>query len=245
MGNINILIVEKDSLIAADLEDRLQDMGYQTLGPFNTGEAAYASLTHTLPDLVLIGIHLAGAMNGVETVNKILEEHNLPIIYLSCNSNDESLAKAKATQPATFLTIPFRGRDLKHAINLTIIQAGLNEVSPNKRTIEQPLIMSDRLFIKHKNRLERIYFNDILWVEADNFYCRMYTKTNELLLTQTLSKLSDSIGNRLDFFRTHRSYLVNLQHIEQISDLHLYIGKKQIPISKSLRRELLNKLKTI
>lgn len=247
MNTVNILIVEDDPIIGADLEDRLSDMGYHTFGPFESGETAYASLNTSAPDLVLMDIHLAGAWDGIETAKRILTKGAYPIIFLTSNSDDTTFRLAKQTKPAAFLSKPFRGRDLKHAIELAIVQSSQQNGQPQVRLmdIEQPVLMEDRLFIKHKDRLARVFFNDILWVEADDYYCKVMTKQGEILMTQTLSKFSERLSHLTDFFRVHRSFVVNLKHIEQIGDLYLYIGQKQIPLSKSSRTELLNKVKTI
>lgn len=245
MSKINILIVEDDPIIGADLEDRLADMGYQTLGPFESGEAAFASLEHNAPDLILMDVNLAGVWDGIETARRIMAKKSLPIIYLTSNSDDATFNEAKKTQPAAFLSKPFRGRDLKHAIELAILKLGEdNQQSNTEIEQNQPVLMDDRLFIKHKNRLERIYFNDILWIEADDYYCRVYTIGHDFLMTQTLSKFSEKLNHRPDFFRPHRSFIVNLKHVEQISEAYLYIGNKQIPISQSSRSELMNRIKT-
>ena len=246
-NNINILIVEDDPIIAADLEDRLQDMGYHVIGAFDTGEAAFAALDTAKPDLILMDIQLAGLWNGIETTQHMAAKGNFFIIYLTSNSDDVTFKQAKQMKPAAFLSKPFRGRDLKHAIELAIVQSNQqNDKGQDKQIVlAQAVIMDDRLFIKHKDQLDRVFFNDILWVEADDYYCKVITPSRELLITQSLSKFSEKLANRLDFYRVHRSYLVNLKHIEQIGDGHLLIGKKRIPISQSAKSELLQRLKTI
>ena len=247
MSHIKIMIVEDDPIIGADLEDRLSEMGYQLSGPFDKGEDAFAALNAAKPDLIIMDVNLAGKWNGIETAKKIMSIQALPIIYLTGNSDDYTFAEAKQTQPAAFLSKPFRGRDLKHAIELAILQTQ----APKGGTVDslmevgQTVLLTDRIFIKNKDRLERIYLSDILWVEADDYYCRLATKSQEILLTQTLRKFEEKIENLPDFCRVHRSHLVNVRHIEQIGENYLYIGRKEIPISKAARILLLNRLNTI
>jgi DNA-binding LytR/AlgR family response regulator len=249
METISILIVEDDPIIGADLEDRLTDLGYQIFGPYESGEEALAEFEAIKPDLALLDIQLAGKWDGIETAHQLLKKKNLPIIFLTSNSDEATFAKAKQIRPAAFLSKPFRGRDLKHAIELAIVQSERNEtatvVSNNTLEIGQPILLEDSLFVKNKDRLERVFLSDILWIEADDYCCRVHTKKATTLLTQTLSKIADKLAHQPHFFRTHRSYLVNLKHIDQIGELYLTIHSNQIPLSKTARTELLNKLTTV
>jgi DNA-binding LytR/AlgR family response regulator len=248
METLSILIIEDDPIIGADLEDRLTDLGYQTIGPFESGEEAVAVFDEIKPDLALLDIQLAGKWDGIETAKQILAKKNLPIIFLTSNSDDATFDKAKQTKPAAFLSKPFRGRDLKHAIELAVVQSERGDaavVANAPLEIGQPILLEDSFFIKNKDRLERLYLSDVLWIEADDYCCRVHTQKGTTLLTQTLSKIADKLAHQPHFFRTHRSYLVNLKHIDQIGELYLTIHNNQIPLSKTARTELLNKLTTV
>ncbi len=120
MKKIRVLIVEDEPIIAADLEDRLIAMGYEVADQCSSGEEALRLLQRENADLILMDIQLDGALDGIETAQKILEKNLLPIIYLTSNTDDATFARAKSTHPAAFLTKPFRGKDLQHAIELAI-----------------------------------------------------------------------------------------------------------------------------
>ncbi|MBK9015235.1 MAG: response regulator [Saprospiraceae bacterium] len=191
MEKVTILIVEDDPIIGADLQDRLLEMGYDTVGPYPSGEEAITIFSATSPpDLVIMDIQLEGQWDGIETARQLLEKHSsLPIIFLTSNSDDATFGKAKTTKPAAFLSKPFRGRDLKHAIELAIAQSALRKETTSEATAEEnAFLLKDRLFIKVKDRMVRLFFSDILWVEADDYYCKVVTKEKEYLVTQTLKK---------------------------------------------------------
>ncbi len=246
MDAIQIVIVEDDAIIGADLQDRLEEMGYEVIGLFDNGEEAYEYLQQSSPDLIIMDVQLSGKWDGIETVRQISKKVQFPIIFLTGNSDEITFSKAKTTAPAAFLSKPYRGRDLKHAIELAIIQSAVKtkkmvDVTEN----ESAYVLQDRLFVKVKNGMERLFFQDIQWVEANDYYCKVFTRTKEIQILQTLGKFSETLSNLSEFLRVHRSFIVNLNHVEQIGDLSLYIGKHQIPVSKSAREEIMGRLKKI
>ena len=247
MDMITILIVEDDPIIGADLQDRLLEMGYQAIGPIASGEEALAHLqANKQPDLVLMDIQLEGRMDGIETARKLMEKQpSPPLIFLTSNSDEATFASAKSVKPAAFLSKPFRGRDLKHAIELAIVQsADKKKAATEENTGDNAFVLKDRLFIKVKDRMVRLFFMDILWVQADDYYCKVVTKEKEYLVTQTLKKFSEELAGVPGLMRVHRSYIVNLARVEEIGELYLHIGKAQIPYSKTFKEELLMRLRS-
>ncbi len=241
---ISILIVEDEPIIAADLQDRLLEAGYNVLGPVAAGEEALGFFDQNPPDLVIMDIQLEGEWDGIETTRRIRQKKDLPIIFLTSNSDDATFRTARQLSPQAFLSKPFRGRDLIHAIEIAIRQFTKTS-DPQNSSIEEndAYLLSDRLFIKVKDRMKRLFFKDILWLEADDYYCKVVTPDSEFLVTKTLKKFSEAFLSRPEFMRVHRSYIINLQHVEEIGEVHLFIGKKQIPVSRNFREELLGKLK--
>lgn len=244
-----IYIVEDDPIIGADLMHRLQDLGYAVAGPFASGEEAVDKMAELLPDLVLMDIQLEGAWDGIETAQRMSEIRNMPVIFLTANSDDANFNRAKAAHPAAFLSKPFKARDLKHAIELALNQPAKNTPAAAEAkqdaAEESVYVLKDRLFVKVKDRMVRLLLKDILWIEADDYCCRAVTADKEFFINQTLGKFSELLSEIPEFMRVHRSYVVNLKHVEEIGDLHLYIGKKQIPIGRTLKEELLKRIQKI
>lgn len=245
---IRILIVEDEPIIAADLEDRLQEMGYDVLQVCSSGEEALALVGKhpaTPPDLVIMDVKLDGALDGIETAQMMLKSAAIPIIFLTSNTDDATFRRAQAILPAAFLTKPFRGKDLWRAIELAITRGIVPQATVTDANAGSAHLFQDRLFIKTKDRLTRIFLNDILWAEADDYYCKLITTEKEFLITQTLKQLEESLSNHPAFFRVHRSYLVNLDKVEEIGDVSLFIRKKAIPINKASKDELISRLPKI
>lgn len=245
MERTNILIVEDDPIIAADLQDRLEDLGYVVLGPVAAGEAALELVkAHHRLDLVLMDIQLEGVWDGIETARHIRQQRELPLIFLTSNSDEGTFSRAKAINPQAFLSKPFRSRDLAHAIELALQRSAKVEKTAEPPTQQDSFLLADRLFIKVKDRMVRLFFKEILWVEADDYYCKVVTREKNFLVTQTLGKFSEAFEKMPAFMRVHRSFLVNLEQVEEIGELYLHIGSKQVPFSKNLREEIMVRLRS-
>lgn len=246
MKKTRVLIVEDEPIIAADLEDRLSEMGYEVPQQLHSGEAALEFLHQEKVDLILMDIQLEGKLDGIETARLILEKQQIPIIYLTSNTEQATFSRAKSTRPAAFLTKPFRGKDLQHAIELAITSSANSSLQPDStQSTPSAHLFNDRLFIKVKDRMVRILFVDILWLEADDYYCKLVTREKEFLITQPLKQMDESLSAIPEFMRIHRSYIVNLSHVEEIGDVFVTIQKKQIPLNKSSKEELTTRLQKI
>lgn len=243
MKKKTILIVEDEPIIAADIQDRLIDLDYQVIGIIDNGEEALLKIQQEVPDMVLMDIHLAGRLDGVETAIRLRQITNTPLIFLTSNSDEPTFQRAKEARPHAFISKPFRGRDLVHAIALAIgegsIDSSAQSSSANSAQENTPQASHDRLFIKVKDRLIRLMLTDILYLEADDYYCKVHTEDESYLATKTLKKLSVQLPSEGPFFRCHRSYMVNLNRITEISETHVFLGNYKVPLSRSKRAEIL------
>lgn len=111
-----ILIVEDESIIALDIAMQLRDLGYEPLGPAVTGEDAIEMAGRLRPQLVLMDIHLDGPMDGVTAAQAIRTQLEIPCIFLSAFTEDESKARATMTNPAGYLAKPFTEYELNSVI---------------------------------------------------------------------------------------------------------------------------------
>lgn len=102
-----ILIVEDEGIVAFNLQQRLQQMGYQVTGLAESGNEGLSLVSSQRPDLVLMDIHIKGEMDGIELARMLTRDHALPIIYLTAYSEDTTLERARQTQPYGYLIKPF------------------------------------------------------------------------------------------------------------------------------------------
>lgn len=85
---------------------------------------------------------------------------------------------------------------------------------------------------------------DILYMEADRNYSRIFTNNKEYLLAITLKSIEEKLPLDL-FVRIHRSYIINLAHIDEVADGHVVIAQKAIPLSAGLKEQLLQRIQTL
>jgi DNA-binding LytR/AlgR family response regulator len=246
MGSpIKILIVEDEMIIAANTSLQLSNLGYEVSGIVARGEEALVHIEENLPDIVLLDIQLKGKLDGIETAHKMQKHFDIPIIYLTSNVDDANFERAKETKPYAFISKPFKKLDLQHAIELTANRILEDEMKASeKRASEPSFVLGDRIFVRHNDKIVKIIIADILYIEADRNYCRIHSKGKIFLLVVTLKDIEKKLPKEY-FVRVHRSYIVNLSQIDEVAAKHLVIARKVIPLSKSLRVHLMNRLQTI
>jgi DNA-binding LytR/AlgR family response regulator len=239
-----ILIVEDEMIIGANISLQLSKLGYEVTGIVSRGEEAIAHVKQNRPDIVLMDIQLKGDLDGIDTVIKMKGQANIPVIYLTANANEDHFARAKATNPYAFISKPFKKLDLQHAIELTMDRIkNSDSKDPEDSTCVSPFIQSDCIYVRRNERMIKILISDIYYFEADRNYCKIYAKNKECLLVMTLKEIDDKLPPE-HFLRIHRSFIINLSHVDEVAGTHVVIGKKAIPLSKTQRRELMNRLQT-
>jgi two-component system, sensor histidine kinase and response regulator len=120
MTDESVLIVEDEAIVALSIEKRLKSLHFSVTGTVATGEDAIAAVEQQSPDLVLMDIHLQGAMDGIEAARVIYERYDIPVIYLTAYADDETIARAVETAPYGYLVKPFGERDLHSSIQMVL-----------------------------------------------------------------------------------------------------------------------------
>lgn len=152
MNNANILVVEDESLVAKDIQNRLKKFGYAVPAIASTGEEAIKKAAEGYLDLVLMDICLKGKMDGIEAAQEIHNNFNIPIIYLTANADDSTLERAKVTNPFGYILKPFKEKELKTTIEITLtkhqmerkLQQSEQWLSTVLKSIGDAVITSDR-----------------------------------------------------------------------------------------------------
>lgn len=113
MDGKKIFIVEDDMIIQMFIERILGNLGLNIIGEARTGDETLAFLEKERPDFILMDIGLAGNKDGIETAEIINQKHQIPIIFLTGNSDKPTLARAKKTNPIGFIHKPIDEASLK------------------------------------------------------------------------------------------------------------------------------------
>jgi PAS domain S-box-containing protein len=118
MMDFRIFIVEDESIVAQDLEECLIKLGYGIAGTARSGEVAIEKVRADPPDLVLMDIHLAGTLDGIQAAGEIAKTCDIPVIYLTAYADKALLERAKLTQPYGYVIKPYDERELQSVIEM-------------------------------------------------------------------------------------------------------------------------------
>jgi len=117
MTDKSILVVEDDGLIALRISELLTKAGYNVRDPLPSGEEALEELASPpYPDLILMDIGLMGKLNGIETVRKLRERLDIPVLFLTAYSDDRRIAQAINLKAEGYILKPFGEKDLLLAV---------------------------------------------------------------------------------------------------------------------------------
>ncbi len=181
MDKYKILVVEDERIIAENMKIGLENKGYQVVGLVGTGEDAVNKVEALDVDLVLMDIHLRGKMDGIEAAEIIRNRFGIPVIFLTAFSDEETVQRAKITEPSGFivkeafgiLNKPFEEDELHSTIEITLYRNRMEKrLREHERWLEAVLnsisdavIATDSLRqVKFMNRLAEDLTG---WIEAE------------------------------------------------------------------------------
>jgi len=117
-----LMVVEDDRHVATVLEARLQTFGYQVCGTARSGPAAVRGTLEHRPDLVLMDILLEGDMNGIEAAELIHQKLDVPIVFITCLSDQAMLDRAVKTNAYGYILKPYDNAELRYTIQIALIK---------------------------------------------------------------------------------------------------------------------------
>ena len=251
MSNINVLVVEDESIVSKDIQHSLKKLGYTVVGAASTGEKAIELALSERPDIVLMDIMLKGNMNGIEAASLIKEKIAIPVIFLTAYADESTLSKAKISEPYGYILKPFKEIDLQTSIEMAIYKHKKEQEIIKERDFLFSLVdnkekSKDFIFVKSNSKLVKINCKDIYFIEALKDYVVINTLDTRYTIHSTMKEIENKMGTE-EFIRVHRSFIVRLDKISSIEfpNLSLENDKKSIPIGGSFRDDLNSKIKLL
>ena len=141
MSQKKILIVEDESIIAEDISDSLISLGYEITGMVYSGEEAIEAAGKFRPDLVLMDGNLQGEMDGITAAAEIRSRFQIPIVYLTAYTDENTLRRVNATKPFGYIVKPFEEKNLHTTIQLAFHQHEYDSLTnlPNRSLLREQL----------------------------------------------------------------------------------------------------------
>ncbi|WP_420601395.1 LytR/AlgR family response regulator transcription factor [Flagellimonas sp.] len=245
---IKILIVEDNVIIADDMQSMLEEIGYEIVDNVIVYEQAVDVLKNNHVDLVLIDIILASDKTGIDLGKHIRDAYNIPFIFVTSNSDRATVENAKTVKPDGYLVKPFEQQDLYTSIEIALSnfnyarKENSKEITGNEGdTFTSNSVLKDSIFVKKQHLYYRIQFGDIQFIKADNVYLEVNTVDKKFLVRSPLKDYLEKLPKN-KFYRAHKSYIVNVDHIDAINSKDIMINNNLIPISKDFKEFIISSM---
>ncbi len=241
MAKIKIGIVEDEMIIAQGIIQLLEELGYETTEPAISYTEALGMIVSEQPDILLLDIQLKGHKDGIDLAWKVKEEYSIPFIFLTANSDPATVERVKKLNPPAFLVKPFDKGEVFAAIEICLH----NYVTGINKRVEVPgedFHIKGCLFIKNGQNFQKIRIADIMYLESDNVYVHVHTRDSKLMLRNSIQGYLELINDN-SFFRVHKSFAVNTNHIDAINSESIFIKNTEIPVGRAYRENLFNFLR--
>jgi DNA-binding response OmpR family regulator len=182
--DVNVLIVEDESIVALEIGSYVEELGYALVGIASSADKAIEEIDAKRVDLVLMDVRIKGDRDGIACAKEIKETRDIPIIYISAFSDDETLARAIETDPSSYLIKPFKPQELKFAMRVAmrqnVVDVRVGDVVLDREfsfdTANEELILHGE--VVHMTRKEKELLS--LLLRSKNAIVTIYELENEL-----------------------------------------------------------------
>jgi len=230
-----ILIVEDEILVATDIEESLESLGYSVQSIADTGKKAIEAVEKQLPDLILMDINLKGEMTGIEAAKIISKKNDVPIIYLTANTDIDTVNKAKVALPYGYIIKPFTDKDLQTNIEIAIFKFAndvkLKMESEQFNTFFDLKDHEKNQIIVHADKgLEKININDVYFIEKDKDQTIIHLAEDEIVTKRSFSELT-SLFPKKYFIQVSKYFVINALKVFAVKYPEIIIADKMTVIS--------------
>lgn len=218
--NRTILILEDEVIVAENIKRILEQYGYKNIAVANSFEEAVEVVNSKELSFALLDINLGKhSKSGIEVAELINNTQKCPFLFLTANSDKETIKEAKKFTPQGYVIKPFTKEAIYAAIEVNLMQ-------------ERKAIT-----IKSKTGNYLVDVADINYISADGMYSEIYTDKKHVQRT-TLKELLEILpGN---FMQIHRSHIVNINHITLYSQSTISLGEVILPVGRAYKDQLKN-----
>ena len=248
-NKIAILIVEDEVLIAQDLKEILEEVGYDEIYKARNYQQAIELINNHNLDLILLDINLNDSKSGIDLAEYINKHFQIPFIYITSYSDAGTIANVKQTRPSGFLLKPYSKDLLLASIEIALFNYSIQQNAAEKpienvalAEEETDLVINNHLLIKDNYHFIKIALSDILWFESDNNYVEIKTLQRKFVIRCSLKRLLDQLPIT-DFVKCHKQFIINIFQVESFKTNEVKIQGVTIPISRNTQDEVLRMLK--
>jgi DNA-binding LytR/AlgR family response regulator len=238
MNGKGVLIVEDEFIIAQNLRQILQDLGYKVSGHAFDVTEAMAILQEGDTALALLDIRLGKGPDGIDLAQAIRQDYGIPFIFITSFSDKGTIERAKAVHPAGFLVKPFNREEIYATIEIALANR------PERQG--QPLEPGprDHMFVKVGATLRKVQFSEVTLLKADRVYVEIHRKDGPpLLVRESLNAWEEKLPS--GFLRVNRSYIIHLAHVTAVETGSVTVAGVEIAVTRQVREEIEQKIREL
>ncbi|QLG45327.1 LytR/AlgR family response regulator transcription factor [Costertonia aggregata] len=206
------------------------------------------------------GLELKESYQSALEANAVIQENTVDIIFLDINLPDISglrYIKTLSSPPCVIMTTAYH----EHAVEsfeldticdylvkpfsfdrfLKAVNKAKRHLRPNTTALDNQKTDAKTLFLNVDKTLHKVYLNDILYIESDKNYVTVVTANNQYSYLESLKNWILKLPEE-DFVQIHKSYIVNIKAITKINGNLLFINEQKIPVGRSFKPKLVDKL---
>ncbi len=245
---IKVVIIDDEPLARSIVTEYLQShKNFEIVAECNDGFEGVKAIVQHKPDLVFLDIQMP-KINGFEMLELL---DNKPSVIFA-TAFDEYAIKAFEANAVDYLLKPFSNERFDNALKKWSVQK--QESGSPERDIHQLLENTEkqpeeknRIVVRTNNEIQIVPVSDLFYIEAYDDYVKLFTKEHYYLKKKTMNYYEQILDESI-FFRTHRSFIINLQQLTKIEPLEknnyvaLLKNGKKVPLSRTGYVKLKEKL---
>lgn len=236
-NRIRILIVEDEFITLETLSTVLREMEYEIAGEVMNARDAIAVLEKGEVDLAILDINIKGDYDGVWLAQRVHEDYAIPFIFLTAFGDKSTVQRALETEPYGYLVKPFNKVDIFTAIEVALKNFAKQKPAAKEEVDSVPIITRDTLYVRDKYMFVKLKITEIVYIKSDKNYLEIHLLKKKHLVRGKMSEFLVNLPTET-FVQVNRSYVVNLEFIEQIGGGFIVVNGVEVPLGKSYREEL-------
>ncbi len=225
------MILEDEFIIADTLSRHLRRNDHLVVGQALSYEEAVRLYHGENPDLALLDIRISGEKDGIDFAHYLRSQTpTIPFIFLTSQVDEGYIDRVKQTRPSGYLSKPIQIKSLLATIEVAMFN------HQSREPVQEVVSLRDG------RATHRVPLDTIEYLEADHVYVRIYlSDKTSLVIRNTLGDLISELGEK-HILQTHRSYAVNPRKITRYDKDYVYLGDKQVPVSRARRQSVAERL---
>lgn len=225
---LRCMIIDDEPLARKGLREYMADTGFlQLAGEYESAVKASGALATEKPDLLFLDIQMP-KMNGIDFLRSL---PNPPMVIFT-TAHSEYALEAFELNVIDYLVKPISLDRFLKAVMKARDFAGYRAVKAAPE---------DYFFIKCDNKIEKVAFADILYVEALQNYVAVYTPLRKFITYLTFKAIEEYLPEE-QFIKVHKSFIVSVSKIDSIDGQDVFIGQQQVPISRGLKEDVMKRV---